>query len=107
MEKCRRLIIICTNPLIFVENRKLMPFYDLLMSITGEELGHVELVSHGINSCLRGSTSYKEPDKTPLETIKDARFSYHFLAGAQGAMPFDSMGNPSDRCLMCSTAGTL
>lgn len=40
------------------------------------------------------STSYKEPDSTPLGSAKDARLSYHFLAGAQGAMPFDSTGNP-------------
>lgn len=73
---------------------KLMPFYDLLMSITAEELGHVELVSHGINNCLRGSSSYKEPDQTPLGSSKDAGLSYHFLSGAQGAMPFDSTGNP-------------
>jgi Mn-containing catalase len=78
----------------FRSKNKLKPFYDLVMSITAEELGHVELVSHAINKCLRGSTSYKEPDSNPLEPGKDARMSYHFLAGAQGALPFDSMGNP-------------
>lgn len=78
----------------FRSKDKLKPFYDLVMSITAEELGHVELVSHAINKCLRGSTSYKEPDSTPLGSVKDARLSYHFLAGAQGAMPFDSTGNP-------------
>jgi len=78
----------------FRSKTKLKPFYDLLMSITAEELGHVELVSHAINKCLRGTTSYKKPDDTPLETVRDARLSYHFLAGAQGAMPFDSTGNP-------------
>lgn len=46
----------------FRSKEKLKPFYDLVMSITAEELGHVELVSHGINKCLRGSTEYKEPD---------------------------------------------
>ncbi|MDO7906966.1 manganese catalase family protein [Paenibacillus sp. JX-17] len=78
----------------FRNKSKLMPFYDLVTSITAEELGHVELVSHAINKCLQGSTSYTEPDAGPLGSVKDARFSYHFLAGAQGAMPFDSMGNP-------------
>lgn len=78
----------------FRAKTKLRPFYDLLMSITAEELGHVELVSHAVNKCLKGTTSFKKPDATPLETVKDARLSYHFLAGAQGAMPFDSMGNP-------------
>lgn len=78
----------------FRSKKKLKPFYDLVMSITAEELGHVELVSHAINNCLRGSTEYKEPELRPLQAVKDARLSYHFLAGAQGAMPFDSMGNP-------------
>lgn len=78
----------------FRSKSKLRPFYDLVMSITAEELGHVELVSHGINKIMQGSTSPGDPDKNPLEFVKDARFSYPFLAGAQGAMPFDSMGNP-------------
>ncbi len=78
----------------FRSKSKLRPFYDLVMSITAEELGHVELVSHGINKIMQGSTSPGDPDKNPLESVKDARFSYPFLAGAQGAMPFDSMGNP-------------
>lgn len=78
----------------FRSKEKLKPFYDLIMSITAEELGHVELVSHAINKCLRGTTNYKEPDKTPLEVVKDARLSYHYLVGAQGAMPVDSMGSP-------------
>ncbi|MDT3424929.1 Mn-containing catalase [Paenibacillus forsythiae] len=78
----------------FRSKTKLKPFYDLIMSITAEEIGHVELVSHAINCCLRGTTSAGEPDAAPLGSAKDARFSYHFLSGGQGAMPFDSMGNP-------------
>lgn len=73
---------------------KLKPFYDLVTSITAEELGHVELVSHAINHCYRGSTKPGDPDTTPLKPIKDSRLSYPFLAGAQGAMPVDSMGRP-------------
>ncbi|MFP4974463.1 manganese catalase family protein [Paenibacillus sp. CN-4] len=78
----------------FRDKKKLKPFYDLVTSITAEELGHVELVAHAINKCLQGSTTLKQPDDTPLGSVKDARLSYHFLAGAQGALPFDSMGNP-------------
>lgn len=78
----------------FRSKEKLRPFYDLIMSITAEELGHVELVSHAINKCLQGSTFLQDPDRTPLDGVKDARLSYHYLAGAQGALPFDSMGNP-------------
>lgn len=89
----------------FRSKDKLKPFYDLVMSITAEELGHVELVSHAVNKCLRGSTAYKKPDSTPLAAVKDARLSYHFLAGAQG--PCRSIRwaihGPEP---MCSTAAT-
>ena len=78
----------------FRSKEKLRPFYDLVMSITAEELGHVQLVTQAINNCMMGSTKHKKPDSTPLEPGKDARMSYHYLAGAQGALPFDSMGNP-------------
>lgn len=54
----------------FRSKDKLKPFYDLVMSITAEELGHVELVSHAVNKCLRGSTAYKKPDSTPLGMSK-------------------------------------
>lgn len=78
----------------FRNKSKLKPFYDLVTSITAEELGHVELVAHGINKILAGSSLPGEPDSTPLDPLKDVRLSYHHLAGAQGAMPRDSMGRP-------------
>ncbi|PZE21597.1 manganese catalase family protein [Paenibacillus xerothermodurans] len=78
----------------FRGKHKLKPFYDLVTSITAEELGHVELVAHAVNKCMMGSTSYAEPDATPLNPLKDMRLSYPFLAGAQGSMPIDSMGRP-------------
>src|SRR5690606_20256658 len=40
----------------FREKKKFKPFYDLVASITAEEVGHVELVSTAINLCLTGST---------------------------------------------------
>lgn len=73
---------------------KLKPFYDLVTSITAEELGHVELVAHAINSCYNGATKPGEPDAAPLKPLKDSRLSYSFLGGAQGALPVDSMGRP-------------
>ncbi|MDF2925987.1 MAG: manganese catalase [Paenibacillaceae bacterium] len=73
---------------------KLKPFYDLVTSITAEELGHVELVAHAINKCYMGCTKPGDPDSTPLKPVKDARLSYSFLQGAQGALPVDSMGRP-------------
>lgn len=73
---------------------KLKPFYDLLMSITAEELGHVELVAHTVNRCYAGATKPGEPDQSPLNPLQDTRLSYLYLAGAQAAMPRDSMGRP-------------
>lgn len=73
---------------------KLKPFYDLITSITAEELGHVELVAHAINKCYCKATKEEAPDSTPLKPLKDTRLSYPALAGAQGAMPVDSMGRP-------------
>jgi Mn-containing catalase len=33
-------------------------------------------------------------DPAPLEEATKERYSYHFIASAQTALPFDSMGNP-------------
>lgn len=76
----------------FRQSKKLKPFYDLICSITGEEFGHVELVSHTINLMLVGSTYPEEPDQTPMRDGKDKRNTYHFIATDQMARPFDSMG---------------
>ncbi len=78
----------------FRQQKKLKPFYDLICSITGEEFGHVELVSHTINSMLVGSTYEEDPDQTPMRDGKDKRISYHFIDTDQMAKPFDSMGAP-------------
>ncbi len=39
----------------FKEKKRLKPFYDLIASITAEELGHVELITTAINLMLEGS----------------------------------------------------
>ena len=52
-------------------------------------------MSHTINILLSGSTARSDdPTATPLESATDARNHYHFIAGGQTALPFDSMGNP-------------
>jgi Mn-containing catalase len=74
---------------------KLKPFYDLIANIAAEEYGHIELVSHTINMLLTGSTIRDgDPAATPLADATDARNHYHFIAGGQTSLPFDSMGNP-------------
>src|ERR1700710_483671 len=60
------------------------PFYDLIANIAAEEFGHIELVAYAINLLLTGATPRgTDPTTTPLEGVKDARNSYHFLATAQ------------------------
>ena len=70
------------------------PFYDLIANIAAEEFGHIELVAYAINLLLTGSTPREgNPSATPLEGVKDARNSYHFLATGQQAFCGDSQGN--------------
>jgi Mn-containing catalase len=70
------------------------PFYDLVANIAAEEFGHIELVAYAINLLLTGTTPRgSDPTKTPLESVKDARNSYHFLATGQQAVCGDSQGN--------------
>lgn len=76
----------------FREKKKLKPFYDLVASITAEELGHVELVSAAINMVLTGTTSAGQPDSTPLLEGLNKRNSYFFISTAQTSLPGDSMG---------------
>ncbi|MGC6589629.1 manganese catalase family protein [Paenibacillus sp. Dod16] len=76
----------------FRSKRKLKPFYELVASITAEEVGHVELVMNSINLCLSGSTFPADPDAAPLRNGVDKRNTYHFIASAQTSLPGDSMG---------------
>ena len=45
----------------FKEKKKLKPFYDLVASITAEELGHVELITTAINLMLEDSVPQGDP----------------------------------------------
>lgn len=73
---------------------RLRPFYDLICSISGEEYGHIELVSYAINLLLTGTTKRGfDPVPGPLKTATDARNSRHFIASGQSALPMDSMGD--------------
>ncbi|WP_136652240.1 manganese catalase family protein [Paracoccus aeridis] len=81
----------------FRSKSKLTPFYNLVAAITAEELGHVELVSHGIAMLANG------PDKpgadqrpggdvsrAPAEAMKDIRSAASFFSHAGGAVPVNS-----------------
>lgn len=80
----------------FRSKAKLRPFYDLVASITAEELGHVELVSNGVAMLANGPDS--DIDETPgnvtddFEVMKDVRLASAFLSNGGGATPVNSNG---------------
>ncbi|KQQ04221.1 MULTISPECIES: manganese catalase family protein [unclassified Rathayibacter] len=81
------------------------PYRDLIQGIGTEEISHVELIGTTISRLLDGSPQYQgkptDPlDKpgsggaTPLNIALDTGNIHHYLVGAQGALPVDSVGNP-------------
>ena len=77
----------------FKEKKKLKPFYDLVASITAEELGHVELITTAINLMLENSVPEGEPVDAPLENAKNLRNTHHTIVGGGGHQVMDSMGH--------------
>lgn len=75
-------------------------FKDLIHSVAVEEISHVELIGTTIAKLLDGAPGYKGGDspgkggKTPLNMAMSQGNIHHFLVGAQGALPVDSVGNP-------------
>ncbi len=77
----------------FKEKKKLKPFYDLVASITAEELGHVELVSTAINLMLEGSYPEGDPVDAPGLNAANLRNTHHTIVGGGGHQVMDSMGH--------------
>ena len=77
----------------FKEKKKLKPFYDLIASITAEELGHVELVSTAINLMLEGSYPEGESVSGPGVDAANLRNTHHTIVGGGGHQVMDSMGH--------------
>ncbi len=77
----------------FKEKKRLKPFYDLIASITTEELGHVELITAAINLMLENSLPEGEPVDAPLEAAKNLRNTHHTIVGGGGHQVMDSMGH--------------
>jgi Mn-containing catalase len=74
--------------------KQLGPFYELVASITAEEVGHVELVAATINSLLDQAPSDPDPSEAPFEAVKDVRYHHHFIQGGPGHTVADSHGAP-------------
>ncbi len=77
----------------FKEKKKLKPFYDLIASITAEELGHVELISTAINLMLEDSVKPGDPTSAPLQDAAQLRNTHHTIVGGGGHQVMDSMGH--------------
>ncbi len=78
------------------------PYLDLIQGVGIEEISHVELISKTIAQLLDGSPQYQGkkfdvPGKggsTPMDMAKEQQNVHHYIVGAQGALPVDSVGNP-------------
>ena len=82
----------------FRSKSKLKPFYNIVASITAEELGHLELACNGV-AMLANGPDKKGSDKggadiskAPEEVMQDIRLASSFLSNAGGAMPMNSNG---------------
>ncbi|MEF2978984.1 manganese catalase family protein [Subtercola sp. YIM 133946] len=81
------------------------PYRDLIQGVGTEEISHVELIGTTISRLLDGSPKYTGKPTDPLDTpgaggaiplniaLSEGNI-HHYLVGAQGALPVDSVGNP-------------
>ncbi len=82
----------------FRSKSKLQPFYQLVASITAEELGHLELVSNGVAMLNNGpdkpgsETGGADISGAPWADMQDIRSASSFLSNGGGAMPMNSNG---------------
>ena len=74
----------------------IIPFYDLVASITAEEFGHVELVAATINLLQNGGVSERaEPDDTPLSKLNNGNGLRHqFLNNGHSTLAADAQAAP-------------
>ena len=82
----------------FRSKSKLKPFYQLVASITAEELGHLELVSNGVAMLNNGPDGQGldkhggDISKAPFVDMQEIRSASSFLSNGGGAMPMNANG---------------
>ncbi|MGK9168107.1 manganese catalase family protein [Inquilinus limosus] len=94
----------------FRDKGKLKPFYSLVANITTEELGHVELVTNGVNLVARGpeiDAATYDVNAAPFAALRDARLTAGFFMGGGAALPADSMGTPWSGGYVFSTGNII
>jgi Mn-containing catalase len=74
--------------------KQLGPFYELVASITAEEVGHVEAVAATINALLDQAPDDSDPNDAPFEDKSTPRLNPHFIVGGPGHIVANSGGVP-------------
>src|SRR5215216_7674432 len=74
--------------------KQLGPFYELVASITAEEVGHVEAVAATINALLDQAPDDSDPNDAPFENKSTPRLNPHFIVGGPGHIVANSGGIP-------------
>ena len=95
----------------FRSKSKLRPFYSLVSSITAEELGHVELVTNGVNMLANGPDGDEDGGAdisgAPFADMTDIRLAASFLHAGKGAQVADSGGLPWNGSFVFSTGNIM
>jgi Mn-containing catalase len=97
----------------FRSKSKLRPIYDIVASITAEELGHVELVSNGIALLNNGPPQPGEEDEedeigdAPFADMQEIRLAANFFANGGGAFPANSNGLPWNPDFVTTTGNVI
>ncbi len=93
----------------FRNKHKLKPFHSLVAGITAEELGHVELVTTGINMVAAGPDPDRGTDvsKGPYADMSDMRNAASFLHAGGAAMVADSNFQPWNGTFVFSTGNLV
>lgn len=95
----------------FRSKSKLRSIYNIVASITAEEVGHVELVANGVALLNNGpdgdETGGADVAKSPFEEMQDIRLAASFLSNGGGAMPVDSNGLPWNGTFVTTTGNVI
>ncbi len=95
----------------FRSKSKLRSIYEIVASITAEELGHVELVTNGVALLNNGpdgdETGGADISDAPFGAMADGRLAGGFFAGGGGGMPVDSDGRPWNGTFVTSTGNVI
>ena len=95
----------------FRSKAKLRSIYNVVASITAEELGHVELVSNGVAMLNNGPDGDEaggaDISDAPFADMADMRSAAAFFGAGGGAMPVDSNGLPWNGTFVTSTGNVI